>query len=127
MERDMKIYWTMPSGLKMYYLHELEEYGKELANGNLSRAWNHLERAHIIGQSWPVEHSRVHWMMLKFGIKVKNRREILGQIPRLILGGVKSFVGHIPVGNTGGAHVPGFRPMDIPGDLKVLLKVHRPV
>jgi hypothetical protein len=45
--------------------------------------------------------------MLRFGIKIKDRREIIGQIPRLLVGGVKSFVGKIPVGNTGGANVPG--------------------
>jgi uncharacterized membrane protein YeaQ/YmgE (transglycosylase-associated protein family) len=33
--------------------------------------------------------------MLQFGIKIKNRKEIMGQIPRLIFGGVKSFVGKI--------------------------------
>ncbi len=52
-----------------------------------------------------------------FGIKVKNLREIIGQIPRLLVGGVKSFVGEIPVGNTGGANVPGLKPMEIPNDL----------
>lgn len=123
----MKFYWTMPSGLKLYYLNELDEHSKELAAGNVDRAWIHLERAHIIGQAWPMEHNRVHWLMLRFGITVKNRREIFGQIPRLILGGVKSFVGHIPAGNTGGANVPGLRPMQIPGDLDILLKIYRPI
>ena len=60
----------------------------------------------------------VHWMMLSFGIRIKNTREIIGQIPRLLVGGVKSFVGHIPVGNTGGANVPPLRPMEIPKDLQ---------
>ena len=41
-----------------------------------------------------------------FGIRIKDIREIIGQIPRLLVGGVKSFVGEIPVGNTGGANVP---------------------
>lgn len=55
--------------------------------------------------------------MLGFGIRLKNLREIVGQIPRLIFGGVKSFVGRIPVGNTGGADVPALRAMPIPDDL----------
>lgn len=122
----MKLYWKMPAGLKAFYLHELEEYKIELAAGNLQRAWHHLERAHVLGQSWPMEHNHVHWLMLKFGIRIKSTREILGQIPRLILGGVKSFVGHIPLGNTGGANVPGLKPMPIGGDLEVLLKLYRP-
>ena len=65
--------------------------------------------------------------MLKFGFKIKNRKEILGQIPRLILGGVKSFVGKIPVGNTGGADVPGLLPMEIPTDLKKILRPYKSV
>jgi len=122
----MKLYWTMPIALKEYYLHELAGYEKELADGRLDTAWRHLERAHILGQSWPMEHNRVHWLMMKFGFRLKNRREILSQVPRLIIGGVMSFVGHIPLGNTGGASVHGFRPMAITGDLEVLLKIYRP-
>lgn len=122
----MKLYWTMPSGLKGYYQHELVEYEMELANGRMDRAWHHLERAHVLGQAWPLEHNRVHWLMLQFGFRIKSSKEILGQIPRLLLGGVKSFVGHIPVGNTGGANVPGLSPMAIAGDLEVLLKIYRP-
>jgi hypothetical protein len=59
--------------------------------------------------------------MLKFGIKIKSGKEILGQIPRLLVGGVKSFVGIIPVGNTGGANVPALKPMEIPQDLLLLI------
>ncbi|MBL0236123.1 MAG: heavy metal translocating P-type ATPase [Saprospiraceae bacterium] len=35
--------------------------------------------------------------MLLFGIKTKNTKEIIGQIPRLLVGGLKSFVGNILV------------------------------
>jgi hypothetical protein len=65
--------------------------------------------------------------MLRFGIKIKKRKEIFGQLPRLILGGVKSFVGKIPVGNTGGADVPGLLPMEIPADLKEVLRASKQV
>jgi hypothetical protein len=56
--------------------------------------------------------------MLQFGIKIKNRKEIMGQIPRLIFGGVKSFVGKIPLGNPGGANVPPLKPFPIENELK---------
>lgn len=79
----------------------------------LNEAWRHLEKAHVIGQAYPFEHSLIHWKMLVFGCKIKNLREIIGQIPRLLVGGVKSFVGTIPVGNTGGANVPPMRSMPI--------------
>lgn len=112
----------MPKGLRKAFDHEISLYVQYFSNGVLDRAWHHLERAHILGQPWAVEHTNVHWLMLKFGIKIKNWQEILGQIPRLLVGGVKSFVGKIPVGNTGGANVPPLRPMEIPEDIKEMMK-----
>ena len=58
-----------------------------------------MERTRIVGQEYPYAHTCVHWKMLQFGIKIKSGKEIIGQITRLIFGGVKSFVGKIPVGN----------------------------
>lgn len=115
----------MPAGLKTYYIKELEKYKSELLKGNFQDAWRQLERAHIIGQAWPREHSYTHWLMLKFGFKIKNKKEIIGQIPRLIFGGVKSFVGKIPVGNTGGANVPPLQPMQIPEDIQKMISPYR--
>lgn len=92
------------------------------AEGNLQLAWRHLERAHILGQPWAVEHTYVHWEMLKFGLRIKSPKEIIGQIPRLLVGGIKSFVGKIPVGNTGGANVPPLEPMEIPEDIKSAMR-----
>jgi len=121
----MKIYWTMPQGIKEHYRRELDLYNTEFAQQNLPQAWHHLQRAHILAQPWPREHSFVHWRMLLFGIHIKSLREILGQIPRLVIGGVKSFVGNIPVGNTGGANVPPLQPMEIPGDLEAILEKYK--
>ncbi len=59
--------------------------------------------------------------MFLFGIKVKNWKEVIGQIPRLLFGGVKSFVGRIPVGNTGGANVPPLQHMEIPADIAEII------
>jgi len=121
----MKVYWTMPAGLRAHYRQELEIYKMEIRKADFQRAWRQLERAHIIGQPWFVQHTHVHWLMLKFGIKIKNRKEILGQLPRLLVGGVKSFVGKIPTGNTGGANVPPLRKMEIPEDLKNIMRPYR--
>ncbi len=114
----MKYYTSIPKGLKPYFNVELEKYRTEYVKGNLISAWNHLERAHIIGQKYPYAHTIVHWKMLQFGIKIKNRKEIFGQIPRLIFGGVKSFVGRVPVGNPGGANVPPLKPFPIGKELQ---------
>lgn len=111
----------MPASLKAHYREELALYKEAFSTAKYALAWRHLERAHIIGQAWPMEHTHVHWLMLRFGVALKSMREILGQIPRLLVGGVKSFVGEIPVGNTGGSNVPPLKSMDIPNDLKAIL------
>jgi len=113
----MKLHTTLPSKLKEYYLNELNLYQNEYSKGNLQIAWRHLERAHILGQRYPVAHTYVHWKMLQFGFKIKSVKEILGQITRLIFGGVKSFVGHVPVGNPGGSNVPPLKSFPIEKEL----------
>lgn len=113
---------TIPKKLKPFFLAELKEYKSEMQKDNLQMAWQHLEKAHVIGQAYPCEHSYVHWKMLLFGIHIKNGKEILGQIPRLVFGGVKSFVGTIPVGNTGGANVPPLRPLPISEEIQVIFE-----
>lgn len=117
----MKFNTIMPSKLTPFFKKELADYQEAFKLQDYQKAFSHLERAHVIGQAYPYQHSFVHWKMLLFGIKTKNIKEIIGQIPRLLVGGVKSFVGEIPVGNTGGANVPPLRPMEITGDLKKIL------
>lgn len=113
----MKINLAMPRSLRPYFFEELHSYRQKMGDGNFEGAWRHLERAHVIGQAYPWEHSYAHWKMLQFGFRIKNGREVIGQIPRLLVGGVKSFVGQIPVGNTGGANVPPLRSLPIEEDI----------
>ena len=121
----MKFFWTMPNGLKYYYQKELERYKYEMLQGNLQLAWRQLERLHVISQAYYKEHTYVHYLMLRFGMTTKNRREIIGQLPRLLFGGLKSFIGVIPTGNTGGADVPPLKSMKIPEDLEFMLRPYR--
>ena len=121
----MSIHTTMPKTLKPFYQQELDEFLTAFQKKHYQVSWRHLERAHILAQPYPYEHTAVHWKMLKFGIKLKNSKEIIGQIPRLLIGGVKSFVGKIPVGNTGGANVPSLQPMEIPEDLLSIIHNHQ--
>ena len=116
----MKFNTSIPVSLKPFYENELKLYASEMQKSDLEKAWKHLERAHIIGQQYPYAHSYVHWKMLEFGFKIKNRKEIFGQIPRLLVGGIKSFVGKIPVGNPGGANVPPLKSFPIDQDLLVI-------
>ncbi len=117
----MNLYTRIPTLLRICFDKEIQLYRDRLSENRLTEAWSHLERAHILGQSYPIEHTYAHWLMLKFGIRIKDRKEIIGQIPRLMIGGVKSFVGKIPVGNSGGASVSALKPMEIPSDLKEIL------
>ena len=68
----------MPKTLKKFYQVELDAYYSNFEMGDLQQAWHHLERAHVIGQAYPFEHTYAHWKMLKFGIKIKSTREITG-------------------------------------------------
>jgi hypothetical protein len=120
----MKKSMLMPRALKPFYNEELNLAKTALASKHFQKSWQHLERAHILGQPYPLAHTLVHWKMLSFGISIKNTKEVLGQIPRLLLGGVKSFVGKIPAGNTGGANVPPLTPMEIPADLQIIISRH---
>lgn len=121
----MKLHFKIPSGLKHHVEHELTLAEAAFQRGELLISWRHLERAHILGQAWPVQHTLVHWRMLSFALKIKNTKEIIGQLPRLLVGGIKSFVGEIPVGNSGGANVPPLKPMEIPSDLQQILKQYQ--
>lgn len=121
----MKLHFKIPKGLKNHINMELTESTLSFSKGEFSQAWRHLERAHILGQAWPIEHTQVHWRMMVFAFKLKNSKEIIGQIPRLLVGGIKSFVGEIPLGNSGGADVPPLKPMEIPHDLKKILEEYK--
>jgi hypothetical protein len=121
----MKFNTSMPKSLQPFYESELQIAKDNFTKNYLQVSWHHLERAHILSQPYPLSHTYVHWQMLQFGIKTKNTKEVIGQIPRLLIGGIKSFVGKVPVGNTGGANVPPLKPMEIPDDLKVIIEKNK--
>ena len=112
----------MPASLKPFYLEELKQYKNRYEDDDLQKSWHHLERAHILGQRYPFTHNSVHWKMLVFGFKIKSLKEVVGQIPRLVFGGVKSFVGIVPIGNPGGANVPPMKSFPIPEDLDFIFE-----
>jgi hypothetical protein len=59
--------------------------------------------------------------MLSASIRRRDRREVAGQLLRLLLAVPGSISGRYPVGNTGGADVSAFSPMAVPEDLRPLL------
>lgn len=118
----MKFYTTMPAALKPFFKQSLQDYATALNKNEMGKAWHHLEKAHVIGQRYPYHHSLVHWKMLVFGCRIKNVKEVIGQLPRLMVGGIKSFVGTIPVGNTGGANVPPMQSMPIQQEIREIFE-----
>lgn len=87
---------------------------------DFAACFHHLERAHILGQRHYLPHLRSHYWMFKAGLRSRDLREVLGQIPRLIAS-VGSLFGIVPVGNTGRANVSALQPMPIPADLRIYL------
>ena len=59
--------------------------------------------------------------MLGYGIRHRDRREVTGQLLRLLVAGPGSAIGRYPLGNTGGANVSAVEPMPIPADLQAIL------
>lgn len=84
--------------------------------------WHHLERAHILSQPLAVAHVRTHLAMLTYGLRARDRREVLGQLIRLALAGPGSLSGRYPEGNTGGAAISALAVLPIPDDLRELLR-----
>ena len=83
--------------------------------------WRHLERAHVLSQPMAVAHVRTHVAMLGYGVRHRDRREIVGQLVRLVVAAPGTWTGRYPVGNTGGANVSALEPMPIPDDLQDVL------
>jgi len=111
----------MNTVLKKAFVQEILFAKKLYKEGNYIKCFEHLERAHILGQSYVIPHTRSHWWMLKVGIKTINIKEVLGQVMRILASIVFSRI-WVPLGNTGGTNVSPFKPMPIPKELKKYLK-----
>jgi hypothetical protein len=111
----------LPTSLRPHYQYELQAARTAYARQDSPGAFQHLERAHILGQRWAWPHTQVHLLMLRHGWRTRDGREILGQVPRIVFGFFMSFFGRVPTGNTGGANVSPEQPMPLPADLQQLL------
>ena len=87
-------------------------------DGDVQREWSHLERAHILSQPLAGPHVRTHAAMFGAAVRRREPREVVGQLFRIVVAGPGSLTGRYPVGNTGGANVSAFAPMEIPTDLR---------
>lgn len=90
-------------------------------DGDLRAEWSHLERAHILSQPMAGPHVRTHVAMFTTALRRRDRRELAGQLFRIVVAAPGSITGKYPLGNTGGADVSAFAPMPVPDDLQPLL------
>jgi hypothetical protein len=104
---------------------ELEEAASAEAQGHFSTAFQHLERAHVLGQQATTEHVRVHWRMFRLAVRNRMPGEAFGQAWRIVGAALFTAVGLVPEGNTGGSDVSGFRRMPVPEDLQAKLDAAR--
>lgn len=98
---------------------------RALDNNDLAEAFSHLERAHVLGQWYVRPHLIAHLGMLRIGWRLRDVREIVGQVIRIPGGVIGSAIGRVPRGNTGGSRVSAFQSLPIPPDLKELLALDR--
>jgi len=90
-------------------------------SGDLRAAFALLERAHVLGQRRFGRHMAVHGRMLRLGWRLRDGREMRGQLLRLLLTPLGHLTGRLPSGNTGDAIVSAFTPLPIADDLQALL------
>ncbi len=104
---------------------ELELASMSQSVGDNQKQFMHLENAHVLGQTSMYWHTYVHWQMLKWGVKNKSYKEVLGQVFRIIGAITKTPFGLLPKGNTGGANVSPFKPMPLKPEHAKLLSEQR--
>lgn len=88
--------------------------------------WPALERAHLLSQPWAWPHTRVHGAMLAVAFAHRDRREVIGQLVRLIVAGPGSLTGRYPAGNTGRTTMALTETADVPDDIAHTLRRHTP-
>lgn len=111
--------------LKLAFNQYLRQARQAFNAGDYTKAFQDLERAHILGQQQTMAHVLTHWWMLRIGWRQQDWREIRGQLLRLPAALIFSRV-WVPLGNTGGANVSAMQPMPIPADLAVWLNDSSP-
>ncbi len=111
----------MHDGLRAAFRAELAAACAAERRGELDSAWRRLERAHVLGQGYAWPHVRVHLKMAGFALRQRDLAELFGQVPRILLAAPGSWTGRAPRGNTGGADIGIFTPMEIPPELQAIL------
>ncbi|MGH8049110.1 MAG: DUF3703 domain-containing protein [Arenimonas sp.] len=110
-----------PARIQVAFDYEMQLAINAQKENELSLAFHHYERAHILSQKYTIPHIKSHLGMLRVGFLRRDASEIFGQCIRILAALVFSKL-WVPIGNTGGANVSALKPMPIPDDLKSLLE-----
>ncbi len=113
-------HFAMEKNVSTAYDAEISLALKALQDREHSQCFYHLERAHILGQRSTTRHTYAHWLMFRVGLRQRDCKEALGQIPRMLASIVFSRI-WVPSGNTGRSRVPATKVMPIPADLRHLV------
>ncbi len=96
-----------------YVEQELSLAYQARKNGLIAIEFSHLENAHVLGQESTYLHVKVHSLMLLWGWRNKQIKEVLGQALRILGAATKTAIGLVPQGNTGGVNVSPFKVLPI--------------
>ena len=103
--------FTFAKNIQPYIHAELQQAKQARAKQDYAQEFKHLENAHVLGQQSTYHHTRIHCLMLLWGIRQHKPREIIGQLLRVVGAVTKTAVGLIPEGNTGGSNISPFKPL----------------
>lgn len=104
--------------LRTYFEEELATAAACEARRDVPETWAALEHAHVLSQSRVGLHLRAHWRMFLLGCKTRDRREIAGQLFRLLVAAPGTVLNRAPIGNSGRSSVSAFAPMVISDELR---------
>ena len=116
---------TFAFRIKPFVQAELDAAASAEALGQFHTAFQHLERAHVLGQPATIEHVRVHWRMFRFAVRNRITGEAFGQAWRLLAASLFTAFGLVPEGNTGGSDASGFKRMPVPKELQEMIQSAR--
>lgn len=113
----------MKAIVREHFETELRMAGTATKARDFETAWTALQRAHILGQAYPLPHVIAHWEMLKLGWKQKDFKEVAGQLIPTILAVPLTFLfGRKRSLRDGRVNLSDSERMSIPDDLLQILE-----
>jgi len=106
-----------PSDRRTLWKNVMERACASFDKGETERGWALLERAHILSQPYAWPHVVTHIEMLRVALIARDRKEVVGQVARILVAAPGSLLRKYPEGNSGRSNVSMFQPMTAPPDL----------